>query len=194
MEYAELANIEPGSAVDPEVWLTADAPPELTDRLREAGLVIVADQTTKSEASQLGQLGPALALRFYLLVALAAVALGVGGVAVVANADRWGQTGQLRALRAQGLSPAVPWKVGFGGYAALTATALVLGTAAAAVAWSLTRTVIPFFADSGGTPYLPLLPSPLGVVAALAGATVVLVGAGAVAAASLRNAVEGRRP
>jgi putative ABC transport system permease protein len=190
LEYAELATLEPGTALDPQVWLTADAPPQLTDRLREAGLVILADRTTKSEATQLGQRGPALALRFYLLVALAAVALGVGGVAVVAAADRWGQTGQLRALRAQGLSPAVPWKVGFGGYAALAGAALVLGTLAAALAWSLARTVIPFFADDNGSPYLPVMPRPLVASAALAGATLVLVGAGAVAAAALRRAVE----
>jgi hypothetical protein len=193
LEYAELATLEPGTALDPQVWLTADAPPELIDRLREAGLVIVADRTTKAEVARLGERGPALALRFYLLVALAAVALGVGGVAVVAAADRWGQTGQLRALRAQGLAPAIAWRIGFGGYAALTAAALVLGALAAALAWWLARTVIPLFADGGGRAYAPATPHPLIALAALAGAALVLLGAGAVAAAALRRAVEGRR-
>jgi putative ABC transport system permease protein len=193
LEYAELATLDPQTARDPQVWLTGDAPPRVTDRLREAGLVILSDRTTESQTTQLGERGPALALRFYLLVALAAVALGVGGVAVVAAADRWGQTGQLRALRAQGLSPAIPWKIGFGGYAALTATAVVLGTLAAALSWSLARSVVPFFADNGGSPYLPAAPRPLVALAALAGGTLVLVGAGAVAAGALRRAVEGRR-
>lgn len=191
LEYAELAALEPGTAHDSEVWLTADAPPQLTDRLREAGLVILTDRTTSSETDLLGRRGPALALRFYLLVAIAAVALGVGAVAVVAAADRWSQTGQLRALRAQGLPAAVPWRVGFGGYAGLTAVALVLGTLAAALAWWLARTVIPFFADVGAGRYLPLAPRPLVAAAALAGAAVVLIGAGAIAAAALRRAVEG---
>jgi hypothetical protein len=193
LEYADLATLEPGPTLDPRVWLTADAPAGLTDRLREAGLVILADRSTVAEVDLLGRRGPALALRFYLLVALAAVALGIGGVAVVAAADRWGQTGQLRALRAQGLPPAVPWKVGFGGYAALTGAGLLLGTLAAALAWWLARGVIPFFADNGGTPYTPATPRPLVALAVLAGATLVLAGAGAVAAASLRRAVEGRQ-
>jgi putative ABC transport system permease protein len=194
LEYAELATLDPQTARDPQVWLTGDAPPQVTDRLREAGLAILSDQTTQSQTTLLGARGPALALRFYLLVALAAVALGVGAVAVVAAADRWGQTGQLRALRAQGISPAIPWRLGFGGYAALTATAAVLGTLAAALAWSLARSVVPFFADNGGGPYLPAAPRPLVALAALAGGALVLVGAGAVAAAGLRRAVEGRRP
>jgi putative ABC transport system permease protein len=194
MEYADLATLDPGDALDPQVWLTADAPANLVDRLREAGLVIVADRSTEAEDALLGRRGPALALRFYLLVALAAVTLGIGGVALVAAADRWGQTGQFRALRAQGLAPAVAWKVGFGGYAALIGAALLLGALAAALAWGLARTVIPFFADGGGSPYTPATPHPLVAAAALAGAALVLVGAGAVAAAILRRAVEGRQP
>jgi putative ABC transport system permease protein len=193
LAYADLATLTPTPAADPEVWLAADAPPAVLDRLRDAGLVTVSERSVRARADLLDRGGPALALRFYLLVAAAAVALGVAGVAVVAAADRWGQTGALRALRDQGMSPAVAWKVGFGGYAVLTMAALVLGTGAAAAAWWLARTVIPFFTDGAGGDYVPATPDPVVAVAALAGATAVLIGTAAVAAAGLRRAVERRQ-
>ena len=66
----------------------------------------------------------------------------------------------------------------------------MLGAAAAAVAWWLARTVVPFFIDAGGGPYLPAWPAPAPVVGALVGATVLLLGGAAVAAVGLRRAVE----
>jgi len=188
--YADLAARDPSRLVESEVWLTSDAPAGLLDRLRDAGLVILSDRTVADGIDLLDRRGPALALRFYLMVALASAALGVGGLAVVAVADRWAQAGQLRALRRHGLSPTVAWRVGFGGYGALIAVGLVLGAAAAAVAWWLARTVVPFFTDAGGGPYLPAWPAPAPVVGALVGATVLLLGGAAVAAVGLRRAVE----
>jgi putative ABC transport system permease protein len=194
LRYADLAATDPERTLDAEVWLTSSVPAALLDRLREAGLVIQSDRTLPALVDLVGERGPALALRFYLLVAVASVALAVGGLAVVATADRWAQAGQLRALRDQGLRPGVGWRVGFAGYGALILVGLLLGTPAAAGAWWLSRAVIPFFTDAGGAAYLPTVPEPVPVAAALAGATAVLLAAAAVAAAGLRRGVEGGRP
>jgi hypothetical protein len=191
LSYVDLADPGPGDLRDPKVWLVADTPPQVIDRLHQAGLVIVTDQTVHQELALLDQRGPALALRFYLFAAIASVALGVGGLAVVAAADRAGQAEALRALRVQGLPSRVPWQVGLGGYAALTVIAAVTGSLATVIAWWLARAVIPMFTSGGESLYAPAVPHPIPVVAALLAAVVVLVAAGAVAAAGLRRAVEG---
>jgi hypothetical protein len=193
LRYADLAATDARQTVQSEVWLTSDAPADVLDRLRGVGLVIRSDRTVRAELQRLDHGGPALALRFYLVVAVASVAMGVGGLLVVATADRWAQARQLRALRQQGLSPGAVWRVGFGGYGLLIAVGIGLGTAAAAVAWWLSRTVIPFFTDAGGEPYLPSVPAPVTAGGALIGAAAILLVTAAVAAAGLRRAVRGGR-
>jgi putative ABC transport system permease protein len=192
LEYYLLADQAPGQAREPQVWLSANAPADIADRLRKAGLVIVGDRTIAAETGLADEKGPALALRFYLLVALAAVLLGIGGMAVLANADRQEQSVMLRALRMQGLPTGVAWRQGLGGYAALITTAALVGTAAAAFAWWFARDVVPLFADLGRTAYAPAWPqlTLLGIV--LAGSAAVLAVTGVVASMALRRAVEGR--
>lgn len=192
LEYFNLVDQSPGQAREPQVWLSASAPADVADRLRKAGLVIVGDQTIGAAIGLADEKGPALALRFYLLVALAAVLLGVGGMAVLANADRQEQTTMLRALRMQGLPTGVAWRQGLGGYAALITTAAIVGTAAAAFAWWFARDVVPLFADLGRTEYAPAWPAlPLLGLVVLAAAAVLAV-TGVVASMALRRAVEGR--
>jgi hypothetical protein len=190
LEYAELAGYLSGLARTPQVWLSADAPADLADRLSDAGLAVVADRSLAVERQRQEQRGPALALRFYLVVAIAAVALGLGGVAVVASSERGGLAAQLRALRVQGVPAGITWRVGFGGHAALTVLAAVVGSAAAALAWWVARGTIPLFTDGGEQFYAPAWPRPAIVVVALLAAMLVLTAAGAVATLGLRRAVE----
>jgi putative ABC transport system permease protein len=191
LSYVDLADPGPGDLRDPKVWLAANTPSQVVDRLHQAGLVIITDQTARHELTLLDQRGPALALRFYLFAAIASVALGVGGLAVIAAADRAGQAEALRALRVQGLPSRIPWQVGLGGYAVLAAIAAVTGSLATVIAWWLTRAVIPMFTSGGESLYAPAAPHPIPVLGALLAAVAVLVAAGAVAAAGLRRAVEG---
>ena len=153
---------------------------------------MVADRTLTAERDRQERRGPALALRFYLVVAAAAVGLGVGGVAVVTATERPELAAQLRALRDQGVPPGVTWRVAFGGHAVLTGLAAGIGLAAAALAWWLARGAVPIFTDGAERFYAPAWPRPLVVVAASLVAVLVLTIAGAVAAAGLRRAVERR--
>ncbi|HYN94069.1 MAG TPA: hypothetical protein VES42_09510, partial [Pilimelia sp.] len=190
LEYAELAGLTSGMAREPQVWLAADAPAELPARLREQGLVVVADRSVDVAVARQERSGPALALAFYLFVAVAAVAVGVGGVAVVAATERSALAGQLGALRAQGLPAVATWRIAFGGHLTVTVLGAVVGCAAGALSWSVARGVVPMFADGAGAIYAPAWPRPVPVLAALGAALVVLVVAGAAAAVGLRRAVE----
>jgi hypothetical protein len=172
------------------VWLADGAPADIADRLRAAGLAVVAERSLAVEAERQERHGPALALRFYLVVAVAAVALGLGGVAVVASTERAALAAQLRALRIQGVPAGIVWRVGFGGHAALTALAAVVGTAAAGLAWWVARRTLPLFSDGGEAFYAPPWPRPLVVLGAVSAALLVLTAAGAAATLGLRRAVE----
>jgi hypothetical protein len=190
LEYADLAGYLQGLARRPQVWLAGDAPADAPDRLREAGLTVLGDRTLAAERDRQERHGPALALRFYLVVAVAAVALGLGGVAVVASTERAGLAAQLRALRVQGVPAGIVWRVGFGGHAALTALAAVVGAATAGLAWWVARATLPLFSDGGEEYYAPAWPRPAVVAAAVLAALLVLTAAGAAATLGLRRAVE----
>jgi hypothetical protein len=189
LEYAELAGYLQGLARRPQVWLAAGTPAGMVDRLRDAGLTVLGDRNLAAERDRQERHGPALALRFYLVVAVAAVALGLGGVAVVASTERAGLAAQLRALRVQGVPAGIVWRVGFGGHAALTALAAAVGTAAAGLAWAVGRATLPLFSDGGEEYYAPAWPRPAVVVPAVLAALLVLTAAGAVATLWLRRAV-----
>jgi hypothetical protein len=190
MEYADQAGYLQGLARQPQVWLTADAPSGLVDGLKDEGVAVLAERSIAAERDRQDRRGPALALRFYLVVAVAAVALGLGGVAVVASTERAAMAGHLRALRAQGVPAGLTWRVGLGGHAVLTGLAAVVGGGAAALAWWVAHDTVPLFADGGETYYAPAWPQPLPVVVALVAALAVLTAAGAVATFGLRTAVE----
>jgi hypothetical protein len=170
--------------------LARDAPQAAVDRLRDAGLTVVGDRSLDAERRRQERRGPALALRFYLVVALAAVALGLGGVAVVSSTERAALAAQLRALRIQGVPRGIVWRVGLGGHTALVALAAVVGAGAAALAWWLARDTLPLFSDGGERLYAPAWPRPLPVLAALLAAALTLAAAGALATLGLRRAVE----
>jgi hypothetical protein len=147
MEYAERDSRESGSAIDAQVWLTADAPPGLPDRLRAAGLTIVDSQSDVDRAGYLSHQGPGAGLRFHLLAGLLALALAIGALLVVAAVDRR-YRGQLRVLRVQGVPRRALAASVRRGYLGVVLVALLLGPLAAGAAWLATGDHIPVFADS----------------------------------------------
>jgi hypothetical protein len=193
LEYADLAGYLQGLARGPQVWLAAGTPDGTVDRLRAAGLAVLADRSLAEEADRQERHGPALALRFYLVVAVAAVALGLGGVAVVASTERAALAATLRALRVQGVPPGIVWRVGFGGHATLTGLAALIGAATAGLAWWVARGTLPLFSDGGEEFYAPAWPRPGAVLAAVLAALLVLTAAGVAATLGLRRAVEGQQ-
>ena len=171
-----------------QVWLTADAGDALVGRLREGGLTVLSDETPDKVSARYGNQGPALGLRFQLLVALLGALLAAGAVTVVAAVESPARAAELAALRGQGVRPRTVRAVALTGHLALVGVALVAGVVAAVVADAATRTAGTMFAD--GFNLLPVPdPGPLGLGLALAVPIVLIGGAAAIAGAALTRAV-----
>jgi hypothetical protein len=186
LEYADRAARDSGTAIDPQVWLTADAPPGLTDRLRQAGLSIADDQSDSDRVRYLSRQGPGSGLRFHLIAAVLAIAVALAGLTSIAVVDRPG-TRHLMALRVQGVPGRVLSAAFRRGYLGMAVAALVLGPVAAAAAWLATGGRIPLFADGVrilAPPAWPRWPVP---AIAWAATGLLLLGAALVAAALTRQ-------
>ena len=181
LEYADRDTTAYGEALSPQVWLSADAPAGLTDRLRAAGLTIVDSQSDVDRVRYLSQQGPGTGLRFHLLAGALGLALALAALLVVAAVDRRG-TGTLDPLRVQGVRRAVLRSAVRRGYLGLVLSALLLGPLAAAAAWLATGGRIPLFADGAVVLAPPAWPGWLAPLLAWAASGLLLLGTALVAA------------
>ncbi|WP_426511982.1 hypothetical protein ACPPVO_15955 [Dactylosporangium sp. McL0621] len=100
LEYADRLSTD-SSATGAQVWLSADAPPALLDALAANGVTVTERRTIADARAALAGEGSALGLRFYLVAGLLAVVLAA---AALLSGTVEGSSGDLRALRAQGLA------------------------------------------------------------------------------------------
>ncbi|GID65161.1 hypothetical protein Acy02nite_30420 [Actinoplanes cyaneus] len=87
-----------------QVWLTAGAPAAVVDRLKEAGLTVLADETAAGRASRTVGRGTAPAGWFPVFCAVIALLTAAAATAVAASVDRGPQRAAAAALRVQGVS------------------------------------------------------------------------------------------
>jgi putative ABC transport system permease protein len=127
----------------PQVWLSAAAPADVLDRISAAGLVVIDDVGAGQLRAQLDQQGPALALWFYVLAGVLAVALAAGALLMAASVDRARRVEDLSALRAQGLRRGPLSRATLWTYPALVLAAVVAGTLIAVLLWWLTGWALP---------------------------------------------------
>ncbi|NUT31641.1 MAG: hypothetical protein HOV79_01065 [Hamadaea sp.] len=171
-----------------EVWLAADAPADLVGRLGDAGLIVLGEENQSTARRLADRTPPALTLRMQLIAAVAGVVVLLGVVVFLASGDR--RPAELAGLRTAGLRAAIVRRATRTAYLAVLGLGVVLGLAAAAVAWSTARAVLPIV---DGTPWLPppSWPDP-GPVALAAGAVLALVGLGVAATFAIgRSAGDG---
>ncbi|SNT07927.1 FtsX-like permease family protein [Asanoa hainanensis] len=190
LEYADRIAQNPGTGDVPQVWLTADAAPDIVDKLRAGGVTVISDETSAALTDRFGREAPPAALRFQLVAALAGLLLTAGAFIVVAAVERPERAAEFAALRAQGLPPRVVSRVAWGGYGGLALAAIALGIGASALAQAVTRRPIPLFVD--GWDVLPVAVGPQFVPLGLAllGAVLIVGTAGAAAATLLVRAVD----
>jgi hypothetical protein len=171
-----------------EVWLGPTAPADAPERLRQAGLAVVA--TTGVEASQraLSRQGPALALHFHLAAAALGLLLGVGGLILVATVERRRQTDDLSALRRQGLARRYVRRAALWGHLSTVLAATVAGLVAAVAAWAAAGDRLPIFTDAGAL-RPPRWPEPTAVLWPWLAATAALTLASVMIGWALRRAV-----
>lgn len=163
-----------------EVWLSPTASPSIVAELREVGLTPLREESIPERVDQLAAQGSAVAVRFQTAVALVGLALATGAVLMDAARERPARAAELAALHAQGLGLKVVRVVGYGGFAAIVGTAVVVGLGAGLVGAGIARVLYPGFVDGWNVvPTIAIQPHPVATAAAV---TVVALGS-AVAAA-----------
>ncbi|GAA0569668.1 hypothetical protein GCM10010172_62570 [Paractinoplanes ferrugineus] len=143
LEWADRLATDAEIALNPQVWLSPDAPADIVDRFLAQGLTVVGDVRADRIGRQLDRQGAALSLWFYVLAGALAVLLGAGALVLAAAVDRARRVEDLSALRAQGLSrgrltSATSWT-----YPVLIAIAAVVGLGTALVTWLATGWALP---------------------------------------------------
>ena len=172
-----------GGGESMQVWLTADAPADLPDRLAAHGVETISSTTSDRIADRYGRQAVPVTVRFQLVAAAVAVLLAAGALGVVVAVERRPRTGELMALRRQGLSAATAGRAALGGYAVVVGLAVVAGLLTAIVARTVLTVPTPLFPDDWnvlaappGARWLPLAAATGGVL--LVYAAVVLTAAG----------------
>ncbi|GAA2357912.1 hypothetical protein GCM10010170_051410 [Dactylosporangium salmoneum] len=132
LDYADrLATSSTAPAA--EVWLSSSAPPSLVDALAAAGLTVDARRTVADLRTRLAGEGSALGLRFYLVAGVLAVVLAA---AALFSGTVEASSGDLKALRAQGLAARRAATVEPVAAVLLVVVAGLIAVPAAAAAWA----------------------------------------------------------
>jgi hypothetical protein len=177
ISYIDLGPAGGSVLSNPEIWLNTSAPPDVLDRLRSAGLVILEERTIATRQQELRDQGPALATRFLLFSTGGALIIAAGALLVAAVLERNRPEDGLGALRVHGVSAHTLGSVASGTRWVALVLSAGLGLAAAAASWALARHVIPVFTDGSRLVRIPTLPafSALGLPLALSFVALVLI-------------------
>ncbi|WP_433791334.1 FtsX-like permease family protein [Actinoplanes sp. CA-252034] len=192
LEYSDLISVTPKLVPQPEVWLNADAPADIIDRLDEQGLQVVSETSAAQVKAGLDRQGAAVALWFHLLAAVLAGLLGAGALALTVAVDRARRTEDLAALRIQGLRPGPAGSATLWTYPVLVVIATTVGLLVAAVTWRLTGWALPL---AGLTPPdlpLPTWPRPTALLAAAGAVLAVQFLVAILSGRDLRRRIESR--
>jgi hypothetical protein len=192
LEYTDRLSTDAALALNPQVWLSANAPADILDKLAERGLVVTADVKAAQVRRQLDAQGPALALWFYVLTGGLATLLAAGALILAAAVDRARRVEDLSALRNQGLGRSPVGRATMWTYPVLVAAAAVVGIVVALLAWWLTGWALPLAGLN--PPALPLArwPRPLVVIAAGLVVFAVLAGVAFGTGRNLRRRIDKR--
>ncbi|GAA2369856.1 hypothetical protein Cme02nite_61870 [Catellatospora methionotrophica] len=174
LQYADLRTGGESDAQEPEVWLAADAPADLVQRLEANGLKVLGERDAAGQLHLYQEQAPALALLFLAVAAFAGVLFAAGGLLITAVLERGRGDGGLAVLRGQGVSQRALRDADLGGRFALVLAGTVIGLLAAGLSWALARGVLPVFGDGGTAVPPPDLPGPLVTVPIVAALLVLL--------------------
>ncbi|MBM2619736.1 ABC transporter permease [Actinoplanes sp. LDG1-06] len=153
LTYADALATDGAASSNALVWLNSSAPADIVDQLAAHGVTVTADVRASQVRARLDTQGPAIALWFYVIVAVLAAALAAGALILAASVDRDRRVEDLSALRGQGLSRAALRQATLWTYPVLIAVAVVAGLGVALLGWWLTGWALPL---AGLTP--PAIP------------------------------------
>ncbi|GAA1659693.1 hypothetical protein GCM10009765_06310 [Fodinicola feengrottensis] len=143
-----------------EVWLAPDAPASVLKNLSAAGIETLSETTYAGRLAQLDGQGPTLALRMYLVAAVAALLLAGGAIVVAAYLDGRVRAYEFGVLRLTGVSDQVLRGAARLEQLAPALAGVVAGLVAGGVGAALALPAIPVFSDPPPFPRLVYLPGP----------------------------------
>jgi hypothetical protein len=165
VDLALAERLQSGPMVDTteQVWLTANAPQDVVQRLAAVGISVLSVRTATAEDAALSRGGISLAYVFFLLAAVVAALLAVGSTvfALVAAARR--RTDELASLQAVGLGRASLRRSLVIEQGMVIGCGIILGVVAGIAATVAALASIPEFVASMARPPLDYRP-PLGVL------------------------------
>jgi ABC-type antimicrobial peptide transport system permease subunit len=189
--YAERSATDPDTLVEREVWLAAGTPSSVRKALAASGLRTTGVEKQSDRRSVLDRQGSALALRLFLVAAIASVFLALAAAATMVYVGARHRAYEIAAMRSLGVPSGQlvgsvtreqSWLLGAG---------TLLGCAAGVLAAWLALPAFPLASALGNGPPLALAPA----YAWIAGSTaLVLVLCVLVAGASARMVVRSGRP
>jgi hypothetical protein len=138
-----------------QVWLAPGASDDIVDRLRAAGLTILATDSVARADDRQARFGPAAADRFVLVAGAADLILAVLALTVVAAVQRRARNAELRAFRQQGVPAGALRAAGRWSALAPAVLAALTGVLVAAVARLITHSAVPVFTDGWPNPTGP---------------------------------------
>ncbi|BBH68958.1 hypothetical protein ACTI_56430 [Actinoplanes sp. OR16] len=143
LEYADRLAADGAPATGAQVWLSPAAPDDIAERLAAEGVTVVADVRSEQLTRRLDRQGPAVAIGYFILVAVLVAGLAAGVLVLTTAVDRGRRAEDLTALRRQGLSRrevrgAVLWA-----YPWLVILAVACGLVVALGGWALTGWALP---------------------------------------------------
>jgi hypothetical protein len=138
-----------------QVWLAPGAADDIVDRLRAAGLTILATDSVARADDRQARFGPAAADRFVLLAGAADLLLAVLALTVVAAVQRRARNAELRGFLQQGVPVGALRAAGRWSALAPAVLAALTGVVVAAVARLITHSAVPVFTDGWPGPTGP---------------------------------------
>jgi hypothetical protein len=152
LEYAQrVAGATPREEVQ-QVWLAAGAPADVVERLRAAGLTVLAEDSVAGADARQSRYGPAAALRFTLAAGVVNLVVAGLALAVVATVQRRVRTDELMALRQQGVPAPALRRAGRWAALAPAAMGVVVAVCTAIAARMVASSPVPAFTDGWPDP------------------------------------------
>ncbi len=185
LDYADQLATDGAVSNSAMVWLNDRAPAGVIDQLKQHGVTITGDLRSSQVRARLETQGPAIALWFYVIVAVLATALAAGALVLASAVDRDRRVEDLSALRGQGLTRSALIQATLWTYPVLVVVAVIAGLGVSVLGWWLTGWALPLAGLQ--PPNLPLAGWPRPLTMLLTGLTTAIVLAGVAVLAGRRT-------
>jgi hypothetical protein len=176
LESAVVASVATTTGAAAQVWLTADAPSSIVDKLTGAGLTVVDEDSVRAQSDRFASQGPSTVLRYLVFSALAGMLLAAGSLNISAEVDRRPRAVELATLRVQGLPEVALRQAAHARPAVLVLAAVLAGAFSSVLAKLVVQPSLPVFTDGWRVLPIDTGPRPGPLLLAIGAAAVILVG------------------